>query len=323
MTIDSPPLLHAKGLNKIFKIRKKLLYALKDVDVSIHQGETLGVVGESGCGKSTLGKVLLRLEQPSSGFVEFQGKNIHCLSRSDMRHLRRNMQMIFQDPYASLNPCMTIEEIIREGLDIHQLAKGKNRRDAVASVLHQVGLDESMMSRYPHEFSGGQRQRIGIARALILNPQFIVCDEPLSALDACTQKQVMELLLKLKKDRQLTYLFISHDLNAVRAIADHIAVMYLGKIVEQAPTARLFTQPQHPYTQALLSAIPIPDPQREKKRLRIILNGELPSATNPPTGCPFHPRCPHAMPICQTELPPRIELDKGHFAFCHKVSSGL
>lgn len=316
MKNDTPLLLKAEGLNKIYSIEKKPLHVLKDINLEIFQGETLGVVGESGCGKSTLGKILLRLETPSSGYIQYQGKDIHNLPRDEMRHLRRKMQMIFQDPYASLNPRMTIEEIVSEGLVIHGLAK-KNRQEVSRSVLSQVGLDESMLSRYPHEFSGGQRQRIGIARALVLEPQFIVCDEPLSALDACTQNQVMQLLLKLKRERKLTYLFISHDLRAVRTIADKVAVMYLGKIVEQGPVEKVFSAPQHPYTQALLSAIPIPDPRREKHRLRIILKGELPSALNPPSGCPFHPRCLHAMPICRDHAPQRYEATPGHFTYCH------
>lgn len=319
MKTDILPIIQTKKLNKVFAVGKKLLHALRDIDLTIHRGETLGIVGESGCGKSTLGKILLRLEEPTSGSISFQGLNINSLCSKEMRLLRRKAQIIFQDPYASLNPRMTVEEIVGEGLDIHRLANGSARRNAISAVLTQVGLDESFLQRYPHEFSGGQRQRLGIARALIVEPLFIVCDEPLSALDVCTQRQVMELLLRLKKERQLTYLFISHDLRAVSEIADHVAVMYLGKIVEHASAERLFNFPQHPYTQALLSAIPIPDPKKEKSRLRIILNGDPPTPLNPPSGCPFHPRCPYAMPVCQSQIPLRHAIAPGHFAACHKL----
>lgn len=315
------PLISAKKINKTFLIKKKQLHALNEVDLTILQGETLGVVGESGCGKSTLGKVLLGLEKPSSGIAYFQNKDIHSLTALSMRHLRRDLQMIFQDPYSSFNPRMTAEEIVGEGLDIHQLAYGAARRDIIVNMLEQVGLEKTMVHRYPFEFSGGQRQRLGIARALVLNPQFIVCDEPLSALDACTQKQVIELLLKLKHERGLTYMFISHDMRAIAKISDRVAVMYLGRVVEHASAARLFTSPQHPYTQALHSAVPIPDPIREKNRERIVLKGEFPSPFDPPSGCPFHPRCPVAMPICRAQPPRLLEVNPGHFASCHLLQS--
>lgn len=318
--IPSVPLLRTARLNKIFSFQGTKIHVLKDIDLEIAHGETLGIVGESGCGKTTLGKVLLRLEERTSGSIEFDGMAIDSLGSEEMQHLRQKMQMIFQDPTSSLNPRMTIEKIVGEGLDIHQIHDKATRRDLIIAVLNQVGLDKSALTRYPHEFSGGQRQRIGIARALIMEPQFIVCDEPLSALDACTQKQVLELLLQLKKERQLAYLFISHDLHAVRAISNRIAVMYLGAIVEQGPTERIFSSPKHPYTQALLSAIPVADPKIEKNRLRIILNGDPPSPSAPPSGCPFHPRCPYAESICREQTPSKHQIDINYFVCCHKAT---
>lgn len=316
----SPPLVQATRLNKCFRVGAKSLHALKDIDLMIGQGETLGLVGESGCGKSTAGKVLLRLEESTSGHIYFQGKRINDFSGTELRTFRRSAQMIFQDPYASLNPRMSIEDIVGEGLDIHKIASGTMRQERIVEALNGVGLDGSILGKCPHEFSGGQRQRIVIARAMIVNPRFIVCDEPLSSLDMCTQKQIMALLLKCKHERQLTYLFISHDLHAVREISDRIAVMYLGKIVEMADKKQAFSTPLHPYTQALLSAMPISDPQKERNRLRIILHGELPSPFSPPGGCPFHPRCSHAMPICQKVDPALLEEGpgSGHFVACHK-----
>ncbi|MBA3815275.1 MAG: ABC transporter ATP-binding protein [Parachlamydiaceae bacterium] len=314
----SSPLIQATLLCKRFKVGKKCLNALRDINISIGKGETLGLVGESGCGKSTMGKVLLRLEEPTSGNIYFQKKKVNSFSPSEMRTYRRSAQMIYQDPYASLNPRMSIKDIVGEGLDIHKLASSAIREETILEALAEVGLGREVIERYPHEFSGGQRQRIVIARAMVMKPQFIVCDEPLSSLDMCTQKQIMTLLLRFKQEKQLTYLFISHDLHAVREISDRVAVMYLGKIVEQATNDQLFSTPLHPYTQALLSAVPTMDPQKERDRLRIILKGELPSPFNPPTGCAFHPRCPVAMPICQKIDPCLKELESGHFVACHK-----
>jgi len=315
--MNDSPLIVAKNVSKTFIYKKTRLFAVDNVSLVINKGETLGLVGESGCGKSTLGKLLINLEIPSSGSIIFEGRDINTLNSNEMRLLRRKMQVIFQDPYASLDPRMTIEEIVGEGIDIHKLAKGAARQEIISSLLQQIGLDPSFIHRYPHEFSGGQRQRIGIARALAVDPSFIVCDEPLSALDVCTQQQVMQLLLDLKSQRKLTYLFISHDLNATRVISDHIAVMYLGKIVEKATTKDLFSNPKHPYTQALLSASSANDPFAKKKSSRIILKGELPSPLAPPSGCPFHPRCPIAQAICKTTPPPLIQISSSHSAACH------
>jgi len=312
-------MIEVQNLTKIYPYGKRRLIALYKASLSIKRGETLGIVGESGCGKSTLGKVMVRLEEPTSGTIYYEGTPINTLSASAMQHLRRKIQMIFQDPYASLDPRMTISESIAEGIDIHKICVGSARRDRIAQLLTQVGLESSMMQRYPHEFSGGQRQRIGIARALAVDPEFIVCDEPLSALDSCTQKQVMELLLTLKRNYKLTYLFISHDLNAVRQIADHVAVMYLGKVVEYAPTQLLFTNPAHPYTKALLSAIPIADPVRERQRKLTVLKGEPPSPLHPPSGCTFHTRCPIAEAFCQQVEPELREIAPGHLVACHLV----
>lgn len=320
MDLVSSPIIQASRLNKCFKLGSKSLNALQDLELSVYQGETLGLVGESGCGKSTIGKVLLRLEEATSGSVFFQGKKINDFSKRQMHAFRRSAQMIFQDPYASLNPRMCIEDIVGEGLDIHKIAFGAKRQEMIVEALAEVGLDKSILGRYPHEFSGGQRQRIVTARALVVNPQFIVCDEPLSSLDRCTQQQMISLLLKLKKERKLAYLFISHDLHAVREMSDRVAVMYLGKIVEQASKKQLFGNPLHPYTQALLSATPTSDPHNERNRLRIILKGELPSPFFPPKGCPFHPRCVHAMPICQQIAPPLKEVKSEHFVACHKYT---
>lgn len=312
-----PPLLKAIQLKKSFKSGTKTLCAVRDITFAIEPGETLGLVGESGCGKSTIGKVLLRLDEPTSGSLYFKGRKINDFSRTELKAFRRSAQMIFQDPYASLNPRMSIEDIVGEGLDIHKIAIGAKRRQLIIEALAEVGLDESMLGRYPHEFSGGQRQRIVIARAMIVQPRFVVCDEPLSSLDMCTQKQIMTLLLKFKNEKKLTYLFISHDLHAVSEISDRVAVMYLGKIVEQASKTQIFSTPLHPYTQALLSAVPISDPIKERNRLRIILKGELPSPFTPPEGCPFHPRCAKAMPICRKIAPSLSEKRSEHFVACH------
>lgn len=312
MSANQFPLLEMNKISKKYRIGKDSLVALKDVSFSIQKNESLGIVGESGSGKSTLGRIAINLETPSTGFVQFNNQRLDALTPSAMLLLRRQIQMIFQDPYASLNPRMNIEQIIGEGIDIHKLAKGDTRQEIIIKLLERVNLDSLSLCRYPHEFSGGQRQRIVIARALAVNPSFIVCDEPLSALDACTQQQVMQLLLDLKQQQNITYLFISHDLNAVRMIADTIAVMYLGNIVEKAPTARLFASPAHPYTQALLSAIPI-----KKNRSRLILTGVPPSPLNPPKGCPFHTRCPKALPICSQIQPPERFTAENHSVSCH------
>lgn len=313
------PLVQTIRLHKHFKEKTRSLRALNDINLEIQPGETLGLVGESGCGKSTIGKILLGLENPSSGSVIFGRRSISDFSKKELFAFRRKAQMIFQDPYASLNPRLNVEEIVGEGLDIHHLATGMARRKLIAQALNEVGFDNEVLKRFPHEFSGGQRQRIVIARAMIINPLFIVCDEPISSLDRQTQKQIMALLVKLKQERLLTYLFISHDMHAVREISDRIAVMYLGEIVEQCSKDQLFTNPLHPYTQALLSAVPIADPKRERDRLRIILNGEMPSPYQPPGGCPFHPRCPQAMSICKAVNPGLVERTPGHLVACHLV----
>jgi len=311
------PILQATSINKIYYQNKSKLHALTEINLSISSGETLGLAGESGCGKSTLGRLAVGIEKPSIGSIIFHQQDINNVSSQLLKGLRCKMQMIFQDPYTTLNPRMTVEEIIGEGIKIHNLANGEACREIIIDLLLQMDLEASMLDRYPHEFSGGQRQRIGIARALAVNPQFLVCDEPLSALDACSQKHVLQLLLRLKKERQMTYLFISHDMHAMRVIADRIAIMYLGRIVELAPNPLLFNSPAHPYTQALLSAIPIADPAKEKKRMRIILKGELPSPLHPPGGCPFHPRCPKAQAVCKKELPAFQPIAPNHFVACH------
>ena len=303
-----------KNLKKTFSTSKGLLKAVDDVSFEIPEGQTLGLVGESGCGKSTLGRLLLRLYEPTSGEVLFDGNNIFSLSVSELKKWRQEAQMIFQDPYASLNPRMTAEDIIAEPLQIHDIDIDPG---LIAKTFQQVSLNPQHRCRYPHEFSGGQRQRIGIARALILNPRFIVCDEPIAALDVSVQAQIVNLLTDLQKEMGLTYLFISHDLRMIRYIADEVAVMYLGKIVEKAPTEELFQNPLHPYTQALLSSIPLPDPIEEKKRTRLVLSGEVPSPLHPPKGCAFCTRCPKVMDVCREKTPPLQEVKPGHFVACH------
>jgi len=316
MDSDPSPLIQFQNINKQFILQKKTLSALQNINLSISKGKTLGLVGESGCGKSTLGKIALQLENPTSGSVYFNGTPVSSL-RKYPSELRRQMQMIFQDPYTALNPRITIQNSIGEGLDIHRLAKGSERQEKILELLNDVGLDSEMLHRYPHELSGGQRQRVGIARALAVDPTVVVCDEPLSALDAYTQQQIMQLLMNLKQTKRLTYLFISHDLQAIRQLSDHVAVMYLGRIVEYAPTNRLFTMASHPYTQALLSAAPIADPIKERQRLRLVLKGEPPSPLCPPSGCPFHPRCPKATYECSKSLPPLKEVALEHLSACH------
>ncbi len=317
-------LLEVKNLVKHFPVRggvfsrvRAHVRAVDGISFDIEEGETLGLVGESGCGKSTAGRAILRLIEPTAGEVIFKGINILDLEREKMRQLRREMQIIFQDPYASLNPRMTIGSIVGEPLTIHNIAKGKKRDEEVASILQRVGLRPEHMRRYPHEFSGGQRQRIGIARALALNPKVIIADEPVSALDVSIQAQVINLLQDLQKDFGIAYLVISHDLSVVQHICDRIAVMYLGEIVEIAEADELIMSPRHPYTEALLSAVPVPDPAAGGQKERIILRGDVPSPVNPPSGCRFHTRCPYKEDICAAEVPPLQVISDGHMTACH------
>jgi len=321
---DSDALLEIKDLKKHFPVRAGLLgrptksvRAVDGVSLAIKRGETLGLVGESGCGKSTLGRTILRLLEPTAGRILFLGSDITETGGEKLRSLRKKMQIIFQDPYSSLNPRMTVGSIVGEALSIHKIGKRAERRDRVMSLLKEVGLHPEAYSRYPHEFSGGQRQRIGVARALAVEPEFIVCDEPVSALDVSIQAQILNLLIELQKSRGLTYLFISHDLRVVEHIADRVAVMYLGKIVELASANELFNNPLHPYTIALLSAVPVPDPETKKKR--IILPGDVPSPINPPPGCHFHPRCRYATEESRRAAPKLKEHKPGHFAACHNI----
>ncbi len=319
---NSENILEVNNLKKYFQLaagffgKYSILKAVDDISFSIKRGETLGLVGESGCGKTTVGRTLLRLYEPTAGEILFDNEDIVTASASKMRQIRRNMQMIFQDPYASLNPRMTVSDIIGEPLDIHGLAKGKARKDRVHDLLHLVGLNAEHATRYPHEFSGGQRQRIGVARALAVEPEFIICDEPISALDVSIQAQVINLLDELQETLGLTYLFIAHDLAMVKHISNRIAVMYLGKIVEIADSDELFANPLHPYTKALLSAIPVPDPEIAMKRKRIILEGDVPSPINPPAGCRFRTRCREAKEIC-AQQEPVFKGNSRHQVACH------
>jgi peptide/nickel transport system ATP-binding protein/oligopeptide transport system ATP-binding protein len=317
-------LIEVQNLTKYFAVRGGLLQrvvawvqAVDDVSFTVKKGETLGLVGESGCGKTTVGRTMLRLTEPTGGKVLFNGKNIFDLRGGDLKRMRRNMQIIFQDPYASLDPRMPIGESIAEGLKIHNIGSPRERFEVVIETLRKVGLEDYHARRYPHEFSGGQRQRIGIARALALRPDFIICDEPVSALDVSIQSQVLNILNDLQKEFGLTYLFIAHNLSVVEHISHRVAVMYLGKVVELTSREELFRNPLHPYTQALMSAIPIADPSL--KRERILLPGDVPSPLNPPSGCRFHPRCPVAMQHCSLEEPPLIEVSDGHWVACWRV----
>jgi len=312
-SVNGGKLLEVKDLRKYFKVGRESLKAVDGISFEIGRGETLGLVGESGCGKSTAGRVLTRLYEPSGGEVLYGGKNVHQAKGDEGRELNRKVQMIFQDPQASLNPRMVVGDIVAEGLDIHELAKGEEREKRVQELLDVVGLNEEHANRYPHEFSGGQRQRIGIARALAVDPEFIVADEPVSALDVSIQAQIINLMRRLQRERSLTYLFIAHDLSVVKHISDRIGVMYLGALVELAPSEELYANPKHPYTRALLSAVPVPNPDVEASRERIVLEGDVPSPVSPPSGCRFRTRCPHATEACAREEPPWREISRGHW----------
>ena len=322
MSEDKKVLLEVQKVKKEFVTSKsltgkpvKIVHAVDSVDLTIYEGETIGVVGESGCGKSTLGRCILQLIKPTAGHVLYRGEDITKLNKEQMRQMRRKMQLIFQDPYASLNPRMTVLELIMAPLEAFGIGTMEERVQRVKEIMELVGMPENMMNRYPHEFSGGQRQRIVIARALVLNPEFVVCDEPVSALDVSVRAQVLNLIQELKKKKHLTYMFISHDLSVVKYISDRIAVMYLGRIVEIAEKNELYNNPQHPYTKALLSAIPIPDVDNKMKRE--ILTGDVPSPLNPPSGCYFHTRCKYATERCKTECPELHDVGNGHMVACH------
>ena len=326
MTDNAPvpevPVLEVRDLKKHFPIKKGLLrrtvghvYAVDGITFTINQGETLGLVGESGCGKTTAGRAVLRLIEPSSGSVKVEGREITGLSKAEMRPYRRQMQIVFQDPFSSLNPRMTAGDIVGEPLLVHGVANRRERAEQVAALFERVGLRAAQMANYPHQFSGGQRQRIGIARALALGPRLIVGDEPVSALDVSIQAQVINLLQDLQRERRLSYLFISHNLAVVEHISHRIAVMYLGRIVEHADTRSIFTRPQHPYTEALMSAVPVPDPA--VKRQKKVVQGDVPSPVNPPAGCHFHTRCPYAEPRCKVDVPLLREIAPGHHVSCH------
>lgn len=315
----SQPFIEVNGLRKFFQLgNNRVLQAVNDISFAIQQGETLGLVGESGCGKTSAGRTIIRLYEPTAGQVNYNGIDITKLSKSKFKAYRRKMQMIFQDPYSSLNPRMTVMDIIGEALDIHGLVGSRaERKLRVEQLLDLVGLNSEHASRYPHEFSGGQRQRIGITRALAVEPQFIICDEPISALDVSIQAQIINLLIDLQKKLGLTYLLIAHDLSMVKYMSDRVAVMYLGKIVELTRSEDLYADPQHPYTKALLSAIPVPAVDRQNERERIILTGDLPNPTDPPSGCHFRTRCPIATEKCAQVEPEFIEVKSGHWAACH------
>lgn len=314
---NNVPLVQVRNLKKYFKAGDRELKAVNNLNLDIFAGETVGLVGESGCGKSTAGRTILRLYEPTAGEVLFEGKNIYKYSKRELNDIRSQMNMIFQDPYASLNPRMTVLDIIAEPMDIQGKLKGEARKARVRELLELVGLNAEHMNRFPHEFSGGQRQRIGIARALALNPKFVVCDEPISALDVSIQAQVVNLLKELQTSLGLTYLFITHDLSMVKYISDRILVMYLGNMMELTSSDQLYANPLHPYTRALLSAVPIPDPDVEKRRDRIVLQGDVPSPLNPPSGCVFRTRCPMAMEICASATPEWKEVEPDHFIACH------
>ena len=322
MSENTGILLETKDLSKYFTAKKGLLNrnpsvvkAVDHVSLSVRKGETLGLVGESGCGKSTLGRTILRLIPATEGQVMYNGEDILTYDKKKMWEMRRKLQIIFQDPYSSLNPRMTVYDLISAPLEVYKVGTKEERREMVEEILQEVGLDKQYLNRFPHEFSGGQRQRIGIARALILNPEFVVCDEPVSALDVSIQAQMINLLKELQEKYNLTYLFISHDLSVVEYISDTVGVMYLGNLVEYGTTEDIFRNPLHPYTEALFSAIPIPDP--EAKMNRIVLEGSIPSPANPPEGCKFHTRCAHCMERCKHEAPVQKEVEPGHYVVCH------
>ena len=317
------PLIEVKNLKKYFDIsvgmfKSKSLKAVDDVSFTIQKGETLGLVGESGCGKTTVGRTILHLYKPTGGEVWYNGKKIE--TKNDVNEFRKKATMVFQDPYSSLNPRMTVEDIIGEPLDVHQLYKTKEeRRERILDLMGKVGLNSEHAARYAHEFSGGQRQRLGIARSLAVNPDFIICDEPVSALDVSIQAQVINMFDELQEELGLTYLFIAHDLLVVRHISDRIAVMYLGKMVELADSDEIYNRPLHPYSKSLLSAVPVPDPKIARANKRIVLKGDIPSPLNAPSGCPFHTRCAYATDICSQTMPPFEEIEAGHFIACHRA----
>lgn len=315
--------LEVKNLTKFFKVKNSffgsghaVVRAVEDVSFTIKKGETLGLVGESGCGKTTTGRTIIRLYEPTEGKIIFEGEDI---TNVNMKPYRKKIQMIFQDPYASLNPRMTVADIIGESLDIHRIAKGEARRDRIYELLETVGLSQEHSNRYPHEFSGGQRQRIGIARALAVQPELIICDEPISALDVSIQAQIVNMMEDLQDELGLTYLFIAHDLSMVKHISDRVGVMYLGKLIELADSNELYDKPLHPYTQALLSAVPVADPDATKAKNRIILEGDVPSPINPPSGCRFRTRCRYAMKKCEEEEPEFAQVAPGHMCACHLI----
>ena len=323
-TNEERPLVDVRNLKQYFSVnvspfRSTPLKAVDDVSFSIRRGETLGLVGESGCGKTTVGRSILHLYRPTAGEVEFEGRLIK--TKNDINELRKKATMVFQDPYSSLNPRMTVSDIIGEPLDIHKMYQSKaEREERILELMDRVGLNSEHASRYAHEFSGGQRQRIGIARALALKPEFIVCDEPVSALDVSIQAQVINMFVELQEQMGLTYLFIAHDILVVRHISDRIAVMYLGKMVELADAAVIYDQPLHPYTRSLMSAVPQPDPKVARANKRIVLSGDIPSPLNAPSGCPFRTRCPHAAACCAESMPEFREVERGHFVACHRVN---
>lgn len=322
--LNPDALVQVKNLKKYFPISGGVfsrvighVKAIDDISFDIMKGETLGLVGESGCGKTTTGRAILRLMNATAGHVYFQGQDVFSMNKHDLRKMRREMQLVFQDPYASLNPRMNVGNIIGEPLEIHGIARGAKKDKIVQELLETVGLSKWHMRRYPHEFSGGQRQRIGVARALALKPKLIVLDEPVSALDVSIQSQVINLLEDLQTEFDLTYLFIAHDLSVIKHISDRVGVMYLGKLVELTDSDSLYREPKHPYTEALLSAIPIPDPRIQSKRERIVLEGDVPSPANPPSGCRFHTRCKYVQDICKREIPDLVDVGNNHFVACH------
>lgn len=326
-SVPAETLLDIKGLSKHFPVssrklfeKKRILKAVEDVSFSIQKGETFGLVGESGCGKTTVGRCIIRLYDPTAGEIHYQGQNIAGWDQKQLFPLRRDMQLIFQDPYTSLDPRMTVGQIVAAPLEVHKItASGAESEERIKELLHLVGLRPEYINRYPHEFSGGQRQRIGIARALASNPKFIICDEPISALDVSIQAQIVNILERFQEEMDLTYLFISHDLSMVRHISQKVGVMYMGRLVEMAPVEELFGNIHHPYTMALLSAVPVADPIQAAASQRIVLDGDVPTPIDPPPGCAFRGRCAYAKPVCAEEAPPLLERESGHFVACHVI----